>query len=51
LSQETLARLIGATCQRVNQIMKDWERQGLVARRYGRIVMRDSAALESTAGL
>jgi plasmid maintenance system antidote protein VapI len=51
LSQETLARLIGATRQRVNQIMKDRESKGLVPQRCGRIVLRDSAALESTAEL
>ena len=46
LSQETLAQLIGATRQRVNTILKDLERKGLVEQRYGSILIRDTAKLE-----
>ena len=49
LSQETLAQLIGATRQRVNTILKDLERKGLVEQRYGSILIRDTAKLEALA--
>lgn len=41
LPQETLAQLIGATRQRVNQILKEWESGGKITHQYGRIVMYD----------
>ena len=49
LSQETLARLTGATRQRVNQIFKAWETDGLVEQRYGRVVLLDRPRLEKLA--
>jgi CRP-like cAMP-binding protein len=47
LPQETLGQLIGATRQRVNAILKGWERDGLVAQRYGHILIHDRARLEA----
>lgn len=49
LPQETLAQLIGATRQRVNQMLRDWVREGLVAHRYGRLSLLDEAGLEELA--
>lgn len=49
LPQETLARLIGSTRQRVNQILKAWENAGTVDQRYGRIVVVDRGKLEGLA--
>lgn len=49
LPQETLARLIGATRQRVNQIIKEWEARGLIQQQYGRIVLLDMARLHAMA--
>jgi CRP/FNR family transcriptional regulator, cyclic AMP receptor protein len=46
LPQETLARLIGSTRQRVNQILKDWEPRDMVKHDYGRIFLLDQAKLE-----
>jgi DNA-binding XRE family transcriptional regulator len=43
LPQETLARLIGSTRQRVNQILKDWEPRDIVKHEYGRIFLLDQA--------
>ena len=49
LSHETLARLIGTTRQRVNQILNEWKLKGLVEHHYGRIVLVDIAALKELA--
>ena len=50
LPQELLGQLVGATRQRVNQILKDWEFDGLVERpQYGRILLRDPDGLERLA--
>lgn len=51
LSQETLARLIGSTRQRVTQVLKDWEREGVVRRERGHLVLKDRARLETFAQL
>lgn len=51
LSQETLAQLIGATRQRVNQILKDWKVENIVMQRYGQIVLVDQARLEQIAAM
>ena len=45
LSQETLAQLVGATRQRVNQLLKGWEAEGLIEQSYGRILVRNPEAL------
>ena len=46
LPQETLGQLIGTTRQRVNQILKEWERDGIVQQpEYGRILLRDQHSL------
>lgn len=49
LPQETLAQLTGLTRQRVNQIFKTWELNGVIEQSYGRIVMIDRAKLEEIA--
>lgn len=51
LSQETLAKLIGSTRQRVNQILKLWEGAELVRQRYGRVVLTNPRRLEDIAHL
>ncbi len=51
LSQETLARLIGATRQCVAQILKAWEHDGIVKQQLGRIVLLKQARLEAFARL
>jgi CRP-like cAMP-binding protein len=47
LSQEALARLVGVTRQRINQVLRDWQARGLVRLETGRIVLRDPAALRA----
>lgn len=49
LPQETLARLIGSTRQRVNQILRGWELEGIVDHQYGRVHLTDVAKLENLA--
>ncbi|MCY1399996.1 cAMP receptor protein [compost metagenome] len=49
LSQETMAQLIGATRQRVNQVLKKWEAEGMIEHRYGRVTVLDQAMLEKVA--
>lgn len=46
LPHEVLAELTGTTRQRIGQILNDWQSQGLVAHRYGRILVRDRSTLE-----
>jgi CRP-like cAMP-binding protein len=45
LPQGTLAQLNGTTRQRVNQIVKSWEKRGLVEQRYGHFVLLEPEAL------
>jgi CRP-like cAMP-binding protein len=49
LPQETLAQLIGSTRQRVNQILKTWEKRGIVQQHYGHLVLLNQARLEAIA--
>jgi CRP-like cAMP-binding protein len=49
LPQEMLARLIGTTRQRVGQIFKKWELDGLFEHQYGDILVRDRTRLEDLA--
>lgn len=49
LSQESLAQLIGATRQRVNQILKRWESDGILYQRYGETILTDVAKIEKIA--
>jgi CRP/FNR family transcriptional regulator, cyclic AMP receptor protein len=49
LSQDLMAQLVGSSRARVNQVLKVWEAQGLVAHRYGRVVLLDVAALAKMA--
>ncbi|MBL8525612.1 MAG: Crp/Fnr family transcriptional regulator [Betaproteobacteria bacterium] len=46
LPQEELARLLGASRQRVNRELKAFERQGILSARYGRLRLRNVADLE-----
>jgi CRP/FNR family cyclic AMP-dependent transcriptional regulator len=45
ISQDELGRLTGVTRESAGKQLKAWEREGLVALEYGRIVVRDAAAL------
>lgn len=49
LPQETLAQLVGVTRQRINQILKDWHREGLIDHQYGHVTLLDKARLEKLA--
>ncbi len=49
VSQEILAQLVGVTRQRVNQVLKLWEEDGLVEQSYGRILLVDSVRLKRLA--
>lgn len=49
LPQDVLARLIGATRQRVNQILRLWESKGVVEQQYGRILLIECNRLEQLA--
>jgi CRP-like cAMP-binding protein len=49
LPQETLAQLIGATRQRANQILKNWEHDGILEQKYGQILLLHRARLEKLA--
>jgi CRP-like cAMP-binding protein len=49
LPQETLGQLAGASRQRVNQLLKAWEKDGLIEQHYGRIVILDIGRLEKLA--
>lgn len=49
LPQETLAELIGASRQRVNQILHAWEEQRILAHHYGRLMLLDMTSLEELA--
>lgn len=47
LPHEILAQLVGATRQRINQILKDWEANRLVSHHYGKIILLDEARLKA----
>jgi CRP/FNR family transcriptional regulator, cyclic AMP receptor protein len=49
LPQETLAQLVGVTRQRINQILKDWQREGLIDHQYGQVTLLDEARFEKLA--
>ncbi len=49
LSQELMAQLVGSSRARVNQVLKRWDDKGIVAHRYGRVVLLDLAALDAMA--
>jgi hypothetical protein len=44
-----MAQLIGATRQRVNQVLKQWEQQGLIRQRYGQLLLLRPDALQTLA--
>lgn len=45
LSQEDLGMMAGTTRQRINKELKNWERQGWIHVEYGRVVIKNRAAL------
>ncbi|PZX33976.1 putative transcription regulator, Crp family [Cupriavidus phytorum] len=45
LSQELLSQLVGVTRQRVSQILRAWEKDGVIAHHYGRVTVRDASRL------
>ena len=47
VTQGELAGLLGASRQSLNQILRAWERDGLIVRRDGRMHLSDPATLES----
>lgn len=47
LSQENMARLIGSTRQRVNQILKHWAEQGIIEHRSGHVTILGRERLEA----
>jgi CRP-like cAMP-binding protein len=47
LSQRTIAEMLGASRQRVNQILRGLERTGAVSLSYGRVEVLDRAALST----
>jgi CRP-like cAMP-binding protein len=49
LSQQTLAEFIGATRQRVSQILGQWEGAGIIQQRHGRICIQRSGDLQRIA--
>lgn len=49
LSQEALAQMVGSTRQRVNQILQQWQAQGLVQRQRARLTLLDPAAFRRLA--
>lgn len=46
ITQMTLSRLVGATRQRVNQLLQDWESRNLIRASRGGLTILDLAALE-----
>jgi CRP/FNR family cyclic AMP-dependent transcriptional regulator len=49
ITQDNLGSLLGVTRQSVSKELKGFEREGLIAIEYGRIVLADTAALEEMA--
>lgn len=49
LPQEVLAQLIGATRQRVNQILGKWTASKLISHQYGKVILRDRDRLRRLA--
>lgn len=45
LTQRELAEMVGASRQRVNQVLGGWEDQGILRRERGRLVMADAGKL------
>jgi hypothetical protein len=50
ISQEDYGHLLGATRQRINQLIKQWCANGWVETRYRHLIIRDEAALRALAG-
>lgn len=49
LSQEALSQMLGTTRQSINKVLGEWERNGLIRRQYGRIILCDTAGLQQLA--
>lgn len=49
LPQEVLAQLIGATRQRVNQILRKWTTSKLISHQYGKVILRNREQLRKLA--
>lgn len=49
ITQESLAAMIGVSRQTVNRVLKNYEKQGLIDVRYGRIVVSDPRLLTALA--
>ncbi|MBI4312915.1 MAG: Crp/Fnr family transcriptional regulator [Chloroflexi bacterium] len=47
MSQEALAGMVGASRQRVNLVLGEWEREGWVQRRRGSVLLVDVPALQA----
>ncbi len=47
LPQQTIAQMLGAQRTSINKTLKELEREGLVELRYGMVLLKDAAALES----
>jgi CRP/FNR family transcriptional regulator, cyclic AMP receptor protein len=50
LTQQDLGHLLGATRQRMNQIMIDWRQRGLLASQHKRIVLLNAPAIRGIGG-
>jgi len=51
VTQRELSELVGTTRESVNRRLKDWQAEGLIALRPGRVILRDREALVAHAGL
>lgn len=49
LSQEVLARMMGVSRPRINQVVRDWQARGLVEQHYGRVTVIDVPGLVALA--
>jgi len=49
LSQDVLARMMGVSRPRINQLVRAWQSRGLVEQHYGRVTVVDLPALAALA--
>jgi CRP-like cAMP-binding protein len=49
LSQKDLATLVGASREKVNRQLRQWEQDGVLGKEGGCLLLRDAAALAATA--
>jgi CRP-like cAMP-binding protein len=50
VTQDDLAAIVGVTRQTISRLLTDWERDGVVERRYGRVRLIDTARLARICG-